>query len=147
MDDPLEAEARSGSAPAGVDRSDLSERLDDDKLADDFPPDRPRAVEDYGTTPQEQRVREPIAERVERENPEQSAAGDVGNVGTVVQPDEGARRDDEESMVAREVGEVRPHDRPVGDVGTGDVTNHGTVLDRSDDTAAEEAAVHERGAP
>jgi hypothetical protein len=98
MTDPLETEARSGSAPIGGDQ-DLSEHLDDDKLGGDFPPDEPLGVEEYGITNHEQRYPEPIAERVEREIPDDLASA-------------------------------------------ADVTRHGTVLDRSGDVPAEEAAVH-----
>lgn len=50
-------------APSDDDRSEL---LDDDVLSTQFPPDRPLGVADYGTTHQEQRIEEPIEERVER---------------------------------------------------------------------------------
>lgn len=144
MTDPLESEARSGSAPTGADRDSRSEQVDDDKLGGDFPPDEPVAADDYGITPQEQRVPEPLEERVERENPEDELAGEADAVGPLVAPDEGQPPDDEAAAIGTEAGDVPGHDRPVGDVGTDDVTQRGTVLDRSADVAAEDAAVHEQ---
>jgi hypothetical protein len=51
------------------DPQDEAEALDDDELVGerDFPPERPLAVEDYGTTPAEERVPEPLEEFVKRE--------------------------------------------------------------------------------
>ena len=67
--DQLEAEVRNG-ASGTTSEEDLSEALDEDKLGGDFPPDEPAAAFEYGVTPQEQRVQEPISERVDREIPE-----------------------------------------------------------------------------
>lgn len=62
-----------------------AEQLDADKLPGDqddptaggaYPPDRPLAVDDYGTTPAEERTPEPLDEWVEREMPEDSTAAD-----------------------------------------------------------------------
>jgi hypothetical protein len=153
--DRLETEARSGSAAGEVDPSgaseQVSESLDDDKLSVDFPPDEPMAVDDYGTTPQEQRVPEPIDERVEREQPETETAGEPDRVGQLVDPDEGDLRDTERDAVADEVREVPGHDRPVGDVGTGEVTTEeiasGSGPEMQPDQSAEEAAVHQRPGP
>src|ERR687893_209001 len=50
---------------------DVSELLDEDALPPEYPPDRPLGVDQYGTTPQEERVDEPLAERVLREEPEE----------------------------------------------------------------------------
>lgn len=52
------------------DEQDQSEALDDDKLAGDYPPERPVGALDYGTTPQEERFGEPLAERIQREEPD-----------------------------------------------------------------------------
>jgi hypothetical protein len=51
------------------DPQDEAEALDEDELvgAREFPPERPVAVEDYGTTPAEERVPEPLEEFVKRE--------------------------------------------------------------------------------
>ncbi|MGH9138633.1 MAG: hypothetical protein ACRD0G_16575 [Acidimicrobiales bacterium] len=50
-----------------ADEQDKTERLDDDRLADEYPPDRPTGALDYGTTPQEERINEPIEEFARRE--------------------------------------------------------------------------------
>ncbi len=142
----LETEARSGDAPRNVDQDVVSERLDDDKLPADFPPDEPVASNDYGVTPAEQRVPEPLEERVKREKPDTATVGQADQVGRLVAPDEGVHRDDEKSMVADETSRVAPHDRPVGDVGTGDVTTSETATELARDVSAEEDAVHERHA-
>lgn len=147
--DPLDTAGRAPSSPHArpSDQDDRSEQLDDDKLGGDYPPDAPVGSDEYGVTPGEQLFPEPIEERVKRERPEAEVAGEPDGVGRLVEPDEGVRRDEEKSMVASEVEGVAPHDRPVGDVGTDDVTTRGTVVDRSGDVAAEESAVHERREP
>lgn len=50
--------------PSDDDRSEL---LDDDTLAPEYPPDRPLGADEYGTTHQEERVDEPLEERVRRD--------------------------------------------------------------------------------
>ena len=50
---------------------DVSELLDEDALPAEFPLDRPIGVDQYGTTPQEERVDEPLEERILREEPEE----------------------------------------------------------------------------
>lgn len=142
----LEAEARSGSSGT-TSQEDLSEVLDDDKLAGDFPPDEPVGSFDYGVTPQEQRVQEPIAERVTREKPETSFVGEEGRVGRLVSPDEGSGPDDEAQAVARDIDRVADHDLPVGDVGTGDTTTYDVATELTQDLSAEEAAMHVRDLP
>lgn len=140
----LETEARSGSAPQRIDRDDVSERLDDDKLPADFPPDEPLASNDYGVTPQEQRVPEPLDERVRREKPETALVGEADGTGRLVAPDEGRPPDEEDRLVANEATGVPAHDRPVGDVGTGDVTTSETATELERDVSAEEDAVRVR---
>lgn len=61
-----EVDATESELPAG----DRSELLDDDVLPPEYPPDRPLGVEEYGTTWQEERVDEPLEERVRREEPD-----------------------------------------------------------------------------
>lgn len=141
-----EAEVRNG-ASGTTSQEDLSEVLDADKLAGNYPPDQPAGSFDYGITPQEQRVPEPIAERVKRENPEQAFVGEEGTVGRLVEPDEGINPDTEADAVARDVDRVADHDRPVGDVGTGDTTTYDTANERGRHVSAEEAAMHERDVP
>ena len=143
-----EAEVRNG-ASGTTSEEDLSEVLDEDRLAGggSFPPDQPVGSFDYGVTPQEQRVPEPIAERVAREKPEQSFVGEEGRTGRLVAPDEGINPDDEATAVARDVDRVADHDRPAGDVGTGDTTTYDIATELGQDVSAEEAAVHERDVP
>lgn len=52
------------------DPQDEAEALDSDKLGDTYPPDAPLGVEDYGTSPAEERVDEPLEERVARDRPD-----------------------------------------------------------------------------
>ena len=54
------------------DPQDEAEALDDDELAGarEFPPERPFVVNDYGTTPSEERVPESLEEFVRREQPD-----------------------------------------------------------------------------
>lgn len=61
-----EVDATESELPAG----DRSELLDDDVLPPEYPPDRPLGVDEYGTTWQEERVDEPLEERVRREEPD-----------------------------------------------------------------------------
>jgi hypothetical protein len=46
---------------------DVSELLDEDALPPEYPPDRPLGANQYGTTPQEERIDEPLEERTRRE--------------------------------------------------------------------------------
>lgn len=54
--------------PSDDDRSEL---LDQDALPPEYPPDRPLGADQYGTTPQEERIDEPLEERLRREEPEE----------------------------------------------------------------------------
>lgn len=56
---------------------DVSELTDDDVLPPEYPPDRPVGVTQYGTTAQEERIDEPIDERVLREEPEERPTGEA----------------------------------------------------------------------
>jgi hypothetical protein len=143
---PMEAEVRGGSSGT-TSEEDLSEVLDQDKLPGEFPPDQPMASFDYGVTPQEQRVQEPLSERVKRERPDDAFVGEEGRVGRLVAPDEGVHEDVEGAEIATAVDEVAPHDLPVGDVGTGDSTTYDVATELTQDLSAEEAAVHEREVP
>jgi len=130
-----------------------SEELDDAKLGGDYPPDEPMGVEEYGLTAQEERVDEPLADRIAREEPdfgeraEGSLGGDEDAVGRLVAPDEGVHVDDEAAAVATAVDDVRPDDLPVGDVGTGDSTTYDVATELVPELSAEEAAVHVREVP
>ncbi len=50
-------------------RDERSEVLDDDRLPEEYPPERPLAVDDYGVTGAEQATPEPLEEYVAREVP------------------------------------------------------------------------------
>ncbi len=52
------------------DSQDEAEALDSDKLGDVYPPDRPLGVDQYGTTAAEERVDEPLEERIARDRPD-----------------------------------------------------------------------------
>ena len=83
------------------------------------PGERPVAVDDYGTTPDEERANEPLDGRLAREEPERTSRAAVDDsdaaaqpypedhderVGRIVETDEGARSDDEADAVAIDVG-------------------------------------------
>jgi hypothetical protein len=100
----------------------LPEYADDDSTADErvpsvreadgpdpapLPPDRedgPLALDEYGTTAEEQRRGEPLEGRIAREEPEVSYAVSGGQVGRLVQPDQGAHEDTEADEVAVDAG-------------------------------------------
>lgn len=151
-DDQLEAQARGGSA-GPVSEDDLSEVIDQDKLAGDYPPDVPVGSLEYGITPQEQRIPEAIADRVQRERPdfhdlpEGTLGGEATQAGRLVAPDEGVGPDDESELVADDIDGPSPRDLPVGDVGTGDSTTYDVATELAPDLSAEEAAVHEQDLP
>ena len=105
----------------------LSEELDDDKIEEEYPPERPLGVEDYGTTPAEEAWDEPLEERLAREEPDVLAPEDESL--ELVQPDEGAHTDDEPDEVASLVGS---DDETLDDVAQ---EHEGAV-------PAEEAALH-----
>jgi hypothetical protein len=85
------------------DDDNLSELLDDDKLEGmQFPPDRPLGAEDRGVT----EVEDSLTERMRREIPDRPSAGDLAEVGTLV--DDGGP-DLEPDAVATEVrGDADP---------------------------------------
>jgi hypothetical protein len=132
---------------------DVSELLDDDVLTSEYPPDRPLGVNQYGTTPQEERVDEPIAERVRREEPDFDE-----QAGTVRRDDDGVQLVDETEDVAgiAEVSDIdagETGDEVLGETGQsddGDDAQTGPSLGPPPDElasdrvprSAEEAAVH-----
>lgn len=93
------------------DPQDVAESLDPEVLPDyddpegtlEYPPDRPMGVEEYGITPAQERVDEPLAERVAREVPESSGSrrGQRG-VGRLAAPgdDDPTFDDDEAEAIA-----------------------------------------------
>lgn len=126
---------------SGTSAEDVSEVVDDDRLPEEYPPDEPLGVDEYGITRAESRVDEPLDERIMREEPEHRVARDQGS-GRVVEPDEGWPPDAESDAVAREVDAASENDRPDGGLGPGDRTLHETATELVDDRSAEEAAVH-----
>jgi hypothetical protein len=83
------------------------------------PGETPTAVDDWGTTVEEERAGEPLDVRLSREVPDVDASTDADEspdadnpypvdrderVGRLVEPDEGAREDTEPDAVAVEVG-------------------------------------------
>ncbi len=96
------------------DPQDKAEALDEEELATDVAPDRPLGVEDYGTTAQEQRIQEPLEERVRREVPD-------GTSGAPPAGEEGALADDDRF--------------------TGDETTRDVATEREAPTPAEEDAL------
>jgi hypothetical protein len=73
-----------------------------------LPGDEPVALDDYGTTAEEQRTGESLEGRVRREEPEPSVSGAVDEpprrAGRLVEVDEGARPDTEKDAVADDIG-------------------------------------------
>jgi hypothetical protein len=127
----------------------LSEQLDDDKLPPEYPPDRPLGVDQYGITPAEEEVDEPLWERVKREVPDVQPREDDSEYGqpvsVLVEPDQGMiDADDEPDAVASESG------MPIGelpidadDIAFGDDTLRDVAQEREGtDLSAEEAAMH-----
>ncbi|MFB9837580.1 DUF5709 domain-containing protein [Actinoallomurus acaciae] len=71
------------------------------------PGDEPVAVEDFGTTAEEQRAGESLDGRLSREEPDVDAAGATEiprGAGRLVQQDEGVRDDIESEEIAEDVG-------------------------------------------
>ena len=71
------------------------------------PGDEPVAVDDYGTTIEEQRAGESLDGRLSREEPEAEAPGadtTAPTAGRLVQEDEGVRDDTESEEIAQDVG-------------------------------------------
>lgn len=71
------------------------------------PGDEPMAVDDYGTTAEEQREGESLDGRLRREEPDVGAAGageEPRRSGRLVQEDEGVRDDTESEEIAQDVG-------------------------------------------
>ena len=125
------------------DDANLSELLDDDKLPDEYPPDRPLGVEDPGVTADHGAIGDSLAQRVAREEPDvlPEPSSDAGALGHLVEPDLGMAVDDEADLVASaidtELGAI-----PDGDLASGDDTLRDVATERIDDRSAEELAIH-----
>ena len=137
-----------------TDDANLSELLDDDKLPPNYPPDEPLGVDQYGVTPAEEEVDEPLAERVAREEPDLLPDEDESEygapVGVLVEPDQGViDRDLEADAVAMEAGRP-PGDLPIDpdDIAFGDDTLRDVAQERENpELSAEEAAMHVTAPP
>ncbi|MCU1600058.1 MAG: hypothetical protein JWO22_767, partial [Frankiales bacterium] len=75
-------------------------------LTTEPPHDSPLGVEGWGTTPEEQRLGEPLAGRLAREAPEDVYPETPRDVGRLVEPDEGVRSDTEPDMIGRDSGDT-----------------------------------------
>lgn len=106
-----------------ADADNRSELVDDEVIGPEYPSDEPVAVDDYGTTAAEQRVPEPLDERVEREEPDTPPPAPATS-------EEAAERSRSEE------------DDFIGDETTRDV-----ATEREAPKPAEEAAMHEIVAP
>ena len=125
------------------DDANLSELLDDDKLPEEYPPDRPLGVEDPGVTADHGAIGDSLAERVAREEPDvlPEPTSDAGAVGHLVEPDLGIAVDDEADLVASAIDEELGTTAD-GDLVAGDPTLRDVATERVDDRSAEELAVH-----
>lgn len=89
---------------------DLQDGFPEQEWAEDpqrapVPGDEPMAVDDYGTTAEEQREGETLDGRLSREEPETGEQEtDSALAGRLVQPDEGVRDDTESEEVATDAG-------------------------------------------
>ncbi len=120
---------------------DRAESLDDDKLGDEYPPEEPLGIDEYGTTPAEERWDEPIAERVEREEPDVMPAEDEGV--ELVAPDEGRQADEEKDAIASTPRED-PNQGPLSDedIVADDPDLRDVANELTGTAPAEEAAIH-----
>jgi hypothetical protein len=122
-----------------------AEALDDDQLTDEYPPEEPLGVDEYGVTDRETAIPEPLDEFVtRREVPDRGAATDEqeAEVGHLVEPDQGGGPDSEPDAVA-EAASGQDDRREVGDIASGDTTLRDTATERVLDLTAEESAMHE----
>ncbi len=158
------------SDPSTSDSQDMAEMLDSDKiggpddtdLEPDYPPERPMGVDQYGTSPAEEQIPEPLDQRVLREttDPLREELGEGGSRGGA-----GAELDAMELQLDPETQDVldaiEPVDlRPDSDGTSGDevgrlvepdeeglawTDTEATAIARpveQDDLSAEESAVH-----
>jgi hypothetical protein len=124
-----------------ADEQDRAELLDDDRVEGPFPPDQPEGLGQYGLTPREEELDEPLEERVLREEPD-VLPPDEDRVEGLVDPAPEGSIDLEGQLVADggrgdDLGALDE-----GDPLAGDETLRDTPLERSAETPAEEAAVH-----
>ncbi|MEY2452602.1 MAG: hypothetical protein QOD92_2176 [Acidimicrobiaceae bacterium] len=124
------------------DPQDEAEALDDDELTGgrEYPPERPLAVEDYGTTAAEERVPEPLDEFVKREEADRLRP-QRPEPPRLIDPETIEGLEDESDLVA--VG-VDPLDVPLSedDEFTGDESERDFATELEAPLPAEEAAIH-----
>ncbi len=127
------------------DPQDLAEALDDDKVTDrddrdgwvesgtEYPPDRPMGVNAYGITAQEDKIDEPLDERVAHEQPD-PLVEELDRAADFADRDD----NDYDDVLGQEVGKL------VGEDGWGDDEAEavGQAVGDEDDLSAEESAVH-----
>jgi hypothetical protein len=93
-----------------VDTSTAYDEADRPRFDDSPPPlpaDRPQAVDEFGVTGEESRRGEAMPDKLAREEPDGDLSGPrTGGVGRLVEPDEGARTDQEKDTVATDAGEA-----------------------------------------
>ncbi|MEX2659960.1 MAG: hypothetical protein WD232_09695 [Acidimicrobiales bacterium] len=132
-----------------TDDPNLSELLDDDKLPEEYPPDRPLGVEDPGVTADHGATGDSHRERVAREEADSTAppSPDDDAIAHLVAPDEGTVPDLEEDVVATAVGDDDIGAEDPGDVTGGADTTRDVATERVDDRSAEELAVHDTADP
>lgn len=126
---------------ADVPDDEQSEAVDRDNLSDQYPPDKPLASEDYGTTGAEQRFHEPLEERVRREQPEREAHDRRSDDTRIVQPVDPDVPGEEGEPIAETVDDPDVRDRAPGDEITGDETTRDVATERVA-PPAEETALH-----
>lgn len=103
-----------------TDSQSQAEGLDHDRIAGEYPPEQPLGVEDYGTTVAEERVDEPLEERLWREEPEQVPAG--------------------RAVAGRPLGAPGPLEE--GDPAAGDPTLRDVATEHEGSGSPEETAMH-----
>jgi hypothetical protein len=107
--DMTERDPRSEFEDQGV--PDLQDGYPEQEWAEDpqqapVPGDEPMALDDFGTTAEEQRTGESLEGRLRREEPEvPEPSDDAGRAGRLVQQDEGVRDDTESEEIADDVGQ------------------------------------------
>jgi hypothetical protein len=111
-----------------TDEQDQAEALDETKIGGEYPPDEPLGVEDYGTTAAEERVDEPLDERVAREVPEGTTTSGE-RVGELVDDPS-----DERELLGEEEDQLAP-----------DPERNLDEPDEPDEWSAEQAAMHIEG--
>lgn len=126
---------------------DRSELLDDDKLeGGEFPPERALAVDEYGTTAAQQRIQEPLEQRVLREEPEPTTgpADDLADdaetqaLGDLIAPGPDA------AELEGEIGDApgTEGELDVDDLVAGDSTTRDVATELEAPRPAEEEAMH-----